>query len=535
MKPLIIGLKALGPVRLAALGAVGLGTLAFLALLMLNGRAQPMALLYADLDLHDAAAIADQLTHARIPYHLGASGSEILVPSEQVPQARVLLAKQGLPSGGTIGYEIFDRSDALGATEFQQRIDETRALEGELSRTIRAIIGVRAARVHLVLPQRATFARNPDPAQASVLLTMTGAARLDREGVQAIVNLIAAAVPGLKPRNIAIVDSHGELLARAGEPVGPEASAMSADEIRRATELRLARAVEEMLERSLGVGHARAEAAVRMDFDHISLSEEKYDPDGQVPRSEQSVSDQTEATQPAPTVSVQNNLPNAPTASQGGGNRNSRREETTNYEIGKTVRTLVHEQPQISRISLAVLVDASKAQSPADLTRITGLVKTAIGFDEKRGDDVQVVAMPFVGDPMPTSIPPTPFGVPLERSDILHLAEIGLFGLIGVLALLLVLRPMVLRITTMIPASQPNAIQSLPHPLVAAASSAALPAPPNPTLGLLEDESMVDIAQIEGQMRASSIRQLSELVNRNPDETLAVVRGWMIQDSDQRA
>ena len=354
MKPLIAGLKALGPVRLAALGAVGLGTLAFLALLMLNGRTQPMALLYADLDLHDSAVIADQLTHARIPFRLGASGAEILVPSDQVPQARVLLAKQGLPSGGTIGYEIFDRSDALGATEFQQRVDETRALEGELSRTIRAISGVRAARVHLVLPQRATFARNPDPAQASVLLTMTGAARLDHEGVQAIVNLIAAAVPGLKPRNIAIVNSHGELLARAGEPVGPEASAMSADEIRRATELRLARAVEEMLERSLGAGHARAEAAVRMDFDHVSLSEEKYDPDGQVPRSEQSVSDQTEAMQPASTVSVQNSLPNAPTPSQSTGNRNSRREETTNYEIGKTVRTLVHEQPQISRISLAV-------------------------------------------------------------------------------------------------------------------------------------------------------------------------------------
>ena len=237
--------------------------------------------------------------------------------------------------------------------------------------------------------------------------------------MQAILNLVAAAVPGLKPQNIAVVDSHGELLARAGEPVGPEATAMSADEIRRATELRLARAVEEMLERSLGPGHARAEAAVRMDFDHVTVSEEKYDPDGQVPRSEQSVTDQSATTQAAPTVSVQNNLPNAPTGAPNTGNNDNRREETTNYEISKTVRTLVHQQPQISRISLAVMVDFGKGRVPAaDLTRITALVKTAIGFDEKRGDDVQVVAMPFAEDA--TTAPPLPsglFGMPLERSD----------------------------------------------------------------------------------------------------------------------
>jgi flagellar M-ring protein FliF len=207
MKPLIAGLQALGVARLAALAAVGLGTLAVLTVLMLNGGTQPMALLYGDLDLRDSGQIVDQLTRAHIPYHLAASGAEIMVPADQVARARVLAAEQGLPSGGSIGYEIFDHTDALGITEFQQRIDETRALEGELSRTIRAIDGVRAARVHVVLPRRAAFDRDQDTAQASVLLTMAGAARLDRQGVQAILNLVAAAVPGLKPQNIAIVDS----------------------------------------------------------------------------------------------------------------------------------------------------------------------------------------------------------------------------------------------------------------------------------------------------------------------------------------
>ena len=143
--------------------------------------------------------------------------------------------------------------------------------------------------------------------------------------------------------------------------------------------------------------------------------------------------------------------------------------------------------------------------------------------------------MPFVAEPLSALAPASPFGLPLERSDILHLAETGLFGLIGVLALLLVLRPMVLRITTMTPPPLPTAIATLPRPLIAAAPAVALQPPNNPAVSLLEDESMVNIAQIEGQMRASSIRHLSELVNRNPDETLAVVRGWMVQESDQRA
>ena len=145
-------------------------------------------------------------TRQHIPYRIGGQGSQILVPADQVAAARVLLAKEGLPSGGSIGYEIFDRGDGLAATEFQQKINETRALEGELARTIRAISGVRAARVHLVLPRREPFAREQQDAQASVMLTMAGAARLDREGVQAILNLVAAAVPGLRPQNIAIVD-----------------------------------------------------------------------------------------------------------------------------------------------------------------------------------------------------------------------------------------------------------------------------------------------------------------------------------------
>ena len=547
MKALVDGLRALGVARLAAMGAVALGMLGMLALMVMRGGTEQMALLYGDLDLRDSGQVVEQLTRQHIPYRLAANGSQILVPADQVPQARVALAKEGLPAGGSIGYEIFDRGDSLAATEFQQKINETRAMEGEIARTIRAMQGIRAVRVHLVLPRREPFAREQQDAQASVMLTMSGAARLDREGIQAILNLVSAAVPGLRPQNIAIVDSRGDLLARAGTPLGAAAAALSTEEVRRATELRLSRAVEEMLERSLGAGHVRAEAAVRMSFDKFNQTEERYDPDGQVTRSTQTVDSKSKNTEAQQTVSVQNNLPNANAGQQpGAGSQDSRQEETTNYEISKTIRTLIKDQPQIDRIDLAVMVDGTdvaaadgkhawQPRTAEELNRITGLVRTAIGYDEKRGDHVEVVSMQFVSDNAgAVTEDHGVLGMKLEKADLLHLAQTALFGVIGVVALLLVLRPMVLRITSVTPGALAG-----PGGTLAAISSVATSAMSGPeaqaalaaggTPQMLEDESMVKIAQIEGQIRASSLRRIGELVEKHPDETLAIVRGWMVQ------
>lgn len=550
MKAALEGLKALGPARLAAMGAVGFGVLGLLAFLVLRGGAEQMALLYGDLDLRDSAQVVEQLGRQHIAYRIAGQGSQILVPVDQVPRARLLLAREGLPTGGSIGYEIFDRGDGLAATQFQQTINETRALEGELARTIRVIDGIRGVRVHLVLPKREPFAREQQDARASVMLTMNGAARLDREGVQAILNLVAAAVPGLRPQNIAIVDSRGSMLARAGEPVGALAGAQSGDELRHTTELRLSRAVEEMLERTLGPGRVRAEAAVEMDFDRVNETQEKYDPDGQVVRSTQTVNSNSKSTEANSSVSVQNNLPNADAGNGGSGSQEGRQEETTNYEIGHVVRTLLHEQPQIHRISLAVMVDGVDAPGPdgktmwqprpaEELARIATLVRGAIGYNEQRGDHVDVVSMRFVAPEEPAAAEHGGlFGLKLERSDIARLAETALFGVIALLGLLLVLRPMVLRLATIQPAlagvdAALGAAGSAPGllsggGLAVPGGSAALGAPP--VAGLLEDESMLSIANVEGQLRASSIRRISGLVERHPEETLSIVRGWMAEE-----
>ncbi len=551
MKALLDGLKALGAARLAALALVGLGTLTLLAMLALHGGSERMAPLYTDLDMRDAAQMAEQLERAHITHQLGGGGTEILVPASRVADARVLLARDGLPSGGTIGYELFDRTDSLTASPAEIDIARTRALEGELARTIRAIRGVRSVRVHLVLPRREPFQRDQQEAQASVLLSMAGATRMDREGVQAVLNLIAAAVPGLKPRNIAVIDSRGDVLARAGAPVGPGGSSLSAAEIRQATELRLSRAVEEMLERSLGPGHVRAEAAVDMNFDQLRETEERYDPDGQVVRSQQSTSDKSKSSEANSSVSVQNNLPNADAGGGGTGSEDQRQEDTTNYEISKTVRTLVHDEPQIKRVSVAVMVDGTSAAGPdgkpawherpqEDIARITALVRSAIGFDEKRGDRVEVVSMRFAGDEDAPVRAASAFGLPLERADLLHLAQLLLFAVIGLVALLAVLRPMVQRLTMVAPAAlaAPERAGEGQAALAGSSASGALPAPggvpalPAPAGSRApDDERMVNLANIEGQMRASSIRKVTELVDKHPDESLAIVRSWMAQEA----
>ena len=559
MKAIAAGLGTLGAFRLAILALVAVGTLGLLGFLALHRGAEHFSLLYGELDLRDAAKIADSLDRQHIAHAVSPDGTRIMVPADQVAAARLLLARQSLPSGGSIGYEIFDRTDGFTASQFLQNIDQLRALEGELSRSIRAIDGVRAARVHLVLAKREPFARERQEAQASVLLTTAGAGRLDSESVQAIVHLVAAAVPGLRPGNVSVVDSQGELLARAGDPAGRAGSAASAEAIRRGIEQRMSHAVEALLAHSLGEGHVRAEATVAMNFDRTEESQQTFNPDGQVVRSTQSTTDKSRTTEKAGTVSVTNNLPNANAGAPAAGTQDARQDETTNYEISSTKRSLVHDQAQISRISLAVMVDGEMVAGPggkplwqprpaAELARIRQLVQSAVGFDAKRGDQIDVVSMRFVAQQ--EAAPPPPrglFGTGIGRDALLSLAQPLVMGLVATLALLLVLRPMVTRLTGLADGGLALAGGGYGGGMLGGPAGTApggmAPggmAPGGPAAGgqaLLAGpqdaaaDELVQMANVEGAMRASSIRKLAELVEKHPDESLSIVRGWMQQET----
>ena len=528
MAALLAGLRALGAVKLASLGLVAVATLGLLAWLTVRGADGPMALLYADLDLREAGQVVDQLERARIPRQLDATGTRIMVPADQVARARLLLAKDGLPSGGSIGYEIFDRGDGLTASSFQQQLNQARAMEGELGRSIRMIQGVRAARVHVVLGKREPFARDRQEAQASIVLTMAGAARLDREGVQAVLNLTAAAVPGLKAQNIALVDNRGTVLARAGQPTTAATIAASADDARRGTETRLARAIEDMLERSLGAGRVRAEASIELDYEQVHEVQEKYDPDGQVVRSTQNATNSSKTTETPPATTVANNLPNADAGATPSGTQEQKQDETTNYEISKTVRTVAREQPQLKRQSVAVMVDGTMARAadgtmawsarPAgELASISALVRGAIGFNEARGDKLEVVSMRFAAVEEPADNPVLGLLDRFEKSDVLRLGETTFLGLVAMMALLLVFRPMVLKL-----AASEARLPALTGPQDGSASAALLPDG--------SPDRVVDLGASNAPLPMSAIGKIATLIEEHPQESVTVLRNWVLAE-----
>jgi flagellar M-ring protein FliF len=557
---LLSSLRNLGPVRLGAIAAVLAGTIGFFVFISTRLATPSFALLYSELDLQDSSQIVTKLDALTVPYQLRGNGTQILVPSDQVDRLRLVMAETGLPRGGSVGYEIFDKSETLGTSSFVQNVNHLRALEGELARTIGSINGVQGARVHLVLPQRELFARDKQSPTAAIVIKMRGSERLAKNRVSAIQHLVAAAVPGLHPGRVSIVDSDGNLLARGTEDDnGVDASGVSIDERRTSYESRLARSVEEMLERSLGPGRIRAEVHAEMDFDRITTNSESYDPDGQVVRSTQTTSDTSDGgdggDQP---VTVANNLPDAQAAKAGAAARskNAKSEETVNYEISKTVKSQVREAGIVKRLSVAVLVDGVTAvapdgaksyqpRPPEELKQLTTLVRSAIGFNAERGDTVEVVNLRFNTPEDPTAAPPDGL-LGFAKSDLLKAAEPIALAVIGLLVLLLVVRPLIKRLLDGSVGGGQAETRALTGPggqqLLTGPSAGALqvqgqlptgiPASAVATGGSAASlDQMIDLNQVEGRVRASSIKKIGEIVEKHPEEAVAIVRAWMYQNA----
>lgn len=537
-------LRGLGVMRLVVLGVVAAGMIAFFAFLTTRITTPPLALLYSDLELRDSGQIVEKLESMAIPYEIRGEGSQILVPADQVGRLRMAMAEAGLPHAGSIGYEIFDKTDALGTSSLVQDINHVRALEGELARTISSLSPVQAARVHIVLPRREIFSRERQEPSASIVIKMRGADRLAHQQVAAVQHLVAAAIPGLKPARVSIVDSEGTLLASGdGDGGEPSVASNSAEEMRVNYENRLARNVEELIERSVGPGKARADVHADMDFDKITTSSESYDPDGQVVRSTQEVNDSSESSEAGDQpVTVTTNLPNAQAtpATAGGKTKSAHEEKTTNYDITKTVRNQVREAGIVRRLSVAVLVDGNyttaadgarnyEPRSADELKQLTALVRSAIGFDEKRGDTVEVVNMRFAAPPEVAPLPVTTiFG--FERAELLHMGEMLVIALVAVLFILLVVRPLLMRMvesgggehTGLLAAGAAGGAPALPAPGAEGSQGLMVPA-------VSGQEKMIDIGQVEGRVAASSIKKIGEIVEKHPEEAVSIVRSWMYQ------
>ncbi|MBT3551399.1 MAG: flagellar M-ring protein FliF [Rhodospirillaceae bacterium] len=538
-------LRSLGAVRLGVMGVVFLAMALFFVFVTQRFTGTDMELLYSNLEPSDSNQILRQLESQSVPFRVDAEGAQIMVPTEDVARLRLMLAAEGLPGGSNVGYEIFDNVSAIGTTNFLQNINLIRALEGELARTIRSLKTIQAARVHLVLAKRELFSREKQTASASVVIKMRGAQRLGNEQIAAIQHLVAAGVPDLEPGKVSLIDDRGNLLARGDDQNSDQSRAGEFEDRRLAFQRRMAGEVAALLEKSVGRGNAKVTVNADLDYDRISTTEETFDPDGQVVRSTNSVEEQAQSrdTEGGDPVTVGTNLPDgagADDSGQSSSNQESRTEETVNFEISKRIINHVREIGLIKRLSVAVLVDGIitfnddgdpvyNERTKADMDNLAKLVSTAIGFNEGRGDTVEVINMRFAAIPIEPDVPLDLF-FGLQKNDLLKIAEVVVLSILAILVILLVVRPLVSRAFEALPAAAAAAEQKLLEQQ--AAATAAL-APPASAPGEAEEqfEELIDIDRVEGRVRASSVKKVGEIVEKHPEEALSIIRNWLYQEA----
>ena len=535
MQGLVAFVRTLGATRIAAMVAVTAFLVAFFAFVIMRVTSPHMSTLFTDLTIEDSGAIVKELERQGIEFQIKADGAVILVPKDMVARLRMKLAEAGVPKGGGVGYEIFDKSDALGATSFIQNINHLRALEGELARTIRGLDRVHMARVHLVLPERPLFSREKIEPSASIAVKVRGT--LEAQQVRAIRHLVATAVKGLKPEHISIVDDSGRLLAD-GTGTGVGNIGGGADERKIAFERRLREQIETIVTSVVGSGRVRVQLTADFDFNRITQTSDKFDPEGRVVRSSQTreeTATTNEGREGGP-VTVGNELPGAPPTAnpnpQQPRDQSKKTEEIVNYEISRTTKTEVTEGGRVNRISVAVLVDGSygknnngdviyQPRTKEEIERISALVRSAIGFDQKRGDLVEVVNLRFAEAPVATFAEPTGWLAMLQvtKDDIMRGIELAVMAILGLLVLLFVVRPMVRRIVTPEEQQPVAALTASAEAMGEGGEPQALP--PSQT------SQMIDIAQVQGQVHAQSVQKVGELAQQNPHETVSIIRQWL--------
>ncbi|WP_282009202.1 flagellar basal-body MS-ring/collar protein FliF [Brevundimonas aveniformis] len=528
--------------RLAALAGVAAGVAAVLVALMLRVGESPSALLYSNLDLREAGEVTAALDQAGISYEARGDGSTILVNRDDVGTARLMLAEQGLVTSGSVGYELFDAQSALGQTEFQQNMNRKRAIEGEIARTLMSMRGVNRARVMIALPERQLFQAEAAPVTASVSID-TGGREMTGEEIQAVQQLVSTAVTGLRPDRVTIVDANNRLLAAGGE--GEGFSGAAASERRAEIEHRLQATLLNLVEGVVGPGAARVQVTAEIDETRQTIQAQEFNPDGQVVRSTSSQQSNSSDSQGAEggIVGVEEQLPEGEGAqgtAQGPSSTSDETGETTNYEISNTVTTTVREPGTIQRLSVAVAVDgvvtppaggegeATYApRSEEDMQRIQQLVRSAMGFNEGRGDQVEVVNVRFAR-PDGAAIGGTEASSGMfnfDQNDIMQMIQWLVLLIVGVLMVFFVLRPLVKAASTgggvpMIAGSS-GGEGGGGQALGGGTMSGAPALPPS------EMDQRLDIARIEGQVKASSVRKVSEFVDSHPDESTAILRSWV--------
>ena len=495
----------------------------FVFLILWSGKVDYQRL-YSNLDPEDAGAIVEKLKEQKIPYQLSENGRTLLVPQEQLYEIRMHLASEGLPQLGGIGFEVFDDTK-LGMSEFAQNVNFQRALQGELARSIKRISAVESARIHIVMPEKSLFLTEEEPASASVVLKMKAGKWLSQDQINGIVHLVSSSVSRLSPENVTVVDNNGKLLAGSTHTGGNGSASLEQLEYQARVEQDLEHRVKTMLESALGDDKAIVRLSCAFDFQRQETTEERYLPENRVVRSEQMLSESSQkaGTIPQGVPGVKSNLPGIrPQANTIVAPSNpgfSKEDRTVNYEIGKVINHIQEPVGELTRVSVAVMVDGTYKSAVAEsgeiewqyaprsedeMKQLENLVKRAVNYDAKRGDEVEVVNIPFETNRM--LLTEQMAEAPAWRSYIdsykpyfKHIF-IGLFLL---LTFLFFVKPIV-RWVTELSRNDVGLLQQLPK-----------------TVEELESEMGQDVK------RLPSIDQVSDLISSDNETSIGVMRNWM--------
>ncbi len=534
-------INRIGMPRLAAMAIVAVLMLGFFGFLIMRAQTPQMAPLYSGLSLEDSSSVITELQTLNVPYDLRGEGDTILIPRDQITTVRMTLAGKGLPQRGQVGYEIFDQQSTLGATSFVQNINNVRALEGELARTIASLNRIKGARVHLVLPERELFRRERKEPSASIVLSVRGA--LSANEIRAVQHLVASAIEGLTPTRVSIVDDQGNLLASGSAE--DEASFMSAqsDERRLGIENRLRTRIEDMLANIVGAGRARVEVSADLDLNRSTTTEERFDPESQVVRSTQTRESENLSGANSGQVTVANELPGASNTAggQGATEQGTSAEEIVNYEISKTTQTAVTEAGAIKRLSVAVVVDGTYADDGAgnmtytprtadEIAQILTLVRSAAGYSAERGDAVEVINMQFAERPDLLAPGTDQAGGLLDftRDDLMNGAEMAVTLLIALALVFFVMRPLLKKVLTpeAAPLALPPAAELGQHGTLLADGSVA---PAQDAIEEPRDKTPAWVANAKsmGETQLQTLKTVGTLVEENPKQAALIVRDWL--------
>ncbi|OGN44538.1 MAG: flagellar M-ring protein FliF [Caulobacterales bacterium RIFCSPHIGHO2_01_FULL_70_19] len=532
-------LQRFGIGRLTVVLGVAAGVAAVLVALMLRIGQAPDALLYSNLDLREASEVTAALDSAGIKYSSKGDGSTIFVSRDEVGEARMLVAGKGIVTSGSVGYEIFDNQSVLGQTEFQQNLNAKRALEGELARTIQTMRGISSARVMIALPERQLFQAQAAAPTASVVVGVTGG-QLTGTQVQAIRNVVASSVPNLKPEKVTLTDTSNRTLAAGSDDAG--FSAASAEEARGQTEAQLQARIKDIVEGVVGVGAARVQVTAEIDHSRSTTQEQRFDPDGQVVRSMSTNGSESQDTTAMADggATAANNIPGG--EAPGGaplGSRDTQTTETTNYEISNTTTTTIREAGEIKKLAVSVAVDGRwtppangegeptyAPRSEEEIAQIRALVAAAVGIDEERGDRIEVQNVRFSREALPSG--GTEAGSSLfdfTKNDLMRGIELLVLLVTGVLLIFFVLRPLLK--TASGGGSAPLQLAGAGGPAVTSLQTTIVGGATPQLSGPSDMEQRLDIARIEGQVKASSVKKVADFVEKHPEESTSILRSWV--------